>query len=47
MDRTERKILKIARTAQQFTALALRQIGLGASEYELLHCVRHAPASPV
>lgn len=43
MDRTERKILKIARTAQQFTALALRQIGLGPSEYELLHCVRHAP----
>ena len=43
MDRTERKITKISRTAQRFTSHVLKDFGLGTSEYELIHCVRHNP----
>ncbi len=41
MDRTERKITKIERLAQQFTTGRLGNIGLGPSEYEFIHFVRH------
>ena len=43
VDKTERKIAKIDRTARRFTARALRDTGLGLSEYEFIHCVRHHP----
>ena len=40
MDETNRKITKIARVAQRYAALRLRDTGLGTSEYECLHYVR-------
>ena len=45
MDNSERKITKIARNAQQFTSLALKNTGLGVAEYEFIHFVRHHPGS--
>ncbi len=41
MDRTERKITKIERFAHQFTTGQLGDIGLGPSEHEFIHFVRH------
>lgn len=41
MDKSERKITKIARTSEQFVSILLKDTGLGLSEYELLHYVRH------
>ena len=41
MDRTERKITKVERFAQQYTTGRLGNIGLGPSEYEFIHFVRH------
>lgn len=43
MDHSERRITKIARNANRFTALVLSDTGLGSSEYDLIHCVRHNP----
>lgn len=43
MDKTERKIMKIDRVAQMFTAKALKDTGIGLSEYEFIHCIRHNP----
>jgi DNA-binding MarR family transcriptional regulator len=43
MDHSERRITKIARNADRFTALVLADTGLGSSEYDLIHCVRHNP----
>ena len=40
MDDTKRRITKIARVAQRYAALRLRETGLGTSEYECLHYVR-------
>jgi len=45
MDRTERKITKIERYAHQYTTGRLGNIGLGPSEYEFLHFVRHHPGT--
>lgn len=41
MDRTERKITKIERFSHQYTTGRLGNIGLGPSEYEFIHFVRH------
>lgn len=41
MDKTERKITKIERLAHQYTTGQLGNIGLGPSEYEFIHFVRH------
>lgn len=41
MDRTERKISKIERLAHQYTTGKLGNIGLGPSEHEFIHFVRH------
>jgi len=41
MDRTERKITKIERLAHQYTCGRLGNIGLGPSEHEFIHFVRH------
>lgn len=43
MDVTRRKITKIARDVNLFTARALRSTGVGAAEYDLIHCVRKHP----
>lgn len=43
MDATQRKITKIAREATRFTGKVLKDTGLGLSEYEFIHCVRHNP----
>ena len=41
MDRTARKITKIERLSHQYTTGKLGNIGLGPSEYEFIHFVRH------
>lgn len=43
MDSTQRKITKIAREAMRFTGKVLKDTGLGLSEYEFIHCIRHNP----
>ena len=43
MDATQRKITKIASEATRFTSKILKDTGLGLSEYEFIHCVRHNP----
>lgn len=43
MDSTQRKITKIAREALRFTSKVLKDTGLGLSEYEFIHCIRHNP----
>ncbi len=43
MDVTDRQITKIGREAQRFSSKVLKDSGIGPSEYELIHCVRHAP----
>ena len=43
MDPSRRQITKIARNASHFVQSLTRQLGLGASEYELLHCIRKNP----
>ena len=43
MDNTKRQITKIAREALRFTGKVLKDTGLGLSEYEFIHCVRHNP----
>lgn len=43
MDRTNREISRIGRIARQFTGKALRDTGLGLSEYELIHLIRCFP----
>jgi len=45
MDRTERKISKIERFAHQYTTGQLGNIGLGPSEHEFIHFVRHHQGS--
>ena len=41
MDKTEREITKIERFAHQYTTGHLGNIGLGPSEHEFIHFVRH------
>lgn len=43
MDSTRRQITKIAREASRFAGKVLRGTGLGLSEFEMIHCVRHHP----
>ena len=43
MDSTKRQITKIAREAGRFTGKVLKDTGLGLSEYEFIHCIRHNP----
>ena len=41
MDRTERKITKIAREAEKLVLLSLREEGVGTAEIDLIHALRH------
>lgn len=43
MDDTKRQITKIARECSRFTSKVLKDTGLGLSEYEFIHCIRHDP----
>lgn len=43
MDRTERKITKIAREAAKLTIQTMRTEGVGTAEFDFIHLVRHHP----
>ena len=43
MDKTERKITKIAREAEKLVLLTLREEGVGTAEIDLIHALRHHP----
>ena len=43
MDNNERKITKIAREVSKFTVRQLREEGIGASEFDVIHAVRKNP----
>lgn len=43
MDRTERRISRIARSANRFSARMMRGQGIGPAEFDFVHMVRHHP----
>lgn len=43
MDRTERKITKIAREVSAFTVQTMKAEGVGTAEFDFIHLVRHNP----
>lgn len=43
MDKTDRKITKIAREAEKLTLLLLNEKGVGTAEIDLIHALRHNP----
>ncbi len=43
MDRTGRKITKIAREAEKLVLSSLREEGVGTAEIDLIHALRHNP----
>ncbi len=43
MDRSKRKITKIAREVHKFTVRTLRSDGVGTSEFDVLHAIRKNP----
>lgn len=43
MDITERKITKIAREAEKFVLVSLKEEGVGTAEIDLIHALRHNP----
>ena len=43
MDKTERKITKIARETERLVLLSLRDQGVGTAEIDLIHALRHDP----
>ena len=43
MDKTERKMTKIARELNKLTVQAMKEKGLGTAECEFIHLVRHHP----
>ncbi len=43
MDRTERKITKIAREVSVFTVQTMKAEGVGTAEFDFIHLVRHNP----
>lgn len=43
MDKTERKITKIAREASKLTVQLMRAEGIGTAEFDFIHLVRHTP----
>ncbi len=45
MDITGRKITKIAREVSKFTTRTLRTAGVGPSEFDFIHAVRHNPGT--
>ncbi len=43
MDRTERKMTKIAREVSKFTVQTMKADGIGTAEFDFIHLVRHNP----
>ena len=43
MEKTGRKITKIAREVGKFTVQNMRREGVGAAEFDVIHLVRHNP----
>lgn len=43
MDKTERKITKIAREVSKLTVQTMRADGIGTAEFDFIHAVRHQP----
>ena len=43
MDKTERKITKIAREAEKLVLRTMREEGVGTAEIDLIHALRHHP----
>lgn len=43
MDRTERKMTKIAREVSKFTVQTMKEDGIGTAEFDFIHLVRHNP----
>ena len=43
MDRSERKITKIAREVSAFTVQTMKAEGIGTAEFDFIHLVRHNP----
>ena len=43
MDKTERKITKIAREVGKFTVQTMKEEGIGTAEFDYIHLVRHNP----
>ena len=45
MDKTERKMTKIARELNKLTVQAMKEKGIGTAEFDFIHLVRHHPGS--
>ena len=43
MDKTERKMTKIAREVSKFTVQTMKEEGIGTAEFDYIHLVRHHP----
>ena len=43
MDKTQRKITKIAREVSKFTVQTMKEEGIGTAEFDVIHLVRHNP----
>lgn len=43
MDKTERKITKIAREANKLTIKMMKEEGMGSAEFDFIHYLRHHP----
>ena len=43
MDKTERKMTKIARELNKLTVQAMKEKGIGTAEFDFIHLVRHHP----
>lgn len=43
MDRTQRKMTKIAREVSKFTVQTMKEEGIGSAEFDVIHLVRHNP----
>ena len=43
MDKSERKMTKIAREVSKFTVQTMKEDGIGTAEFDFIHLVRHNP----
>lgn len=43
MDKTERKMTKIARELNKLTVQTMKEEGIGTAEFDFIHLVRHHP----
>ena len=45
MDKTERKMTKIARELNKLTVQTMKEEGIGTAEFDFIHLVRHHPGA--